>query len=92
MSTSFALIELVEEITKSIDNKQTTIGVFIDFKKAFDHNLLIKKKWAQYYYPNFLYYISMIFTMFLTYLNLFYSRMTQIFFFLVKTLENYVKL
>ena len=44
MSTSFALIELVEEITKSIDNKQTTIGVFIDFKKAFDttdHNLLI---------------------------------------------------
>ena len=44
MSTSFALIELVEEITKSTDNKQGTIGVFIDFERAFDtigHNLLI---------------------------------------------------
>ena len=46
MSTALAIIELVEEITTSIDEGKTTVGVFIDFKKAFDtvdHNILIKK-------------------------------------------------
>ena len=45
-STSLALIELIEKITESLDSKKTTVGVFIDLKKAFDtidHQLLIKK-------------------------------------------------
>ena len=36
MSTSLAIIELVEEITNSLDNHEATVGVFIDLKKAFD--------------------------------------------------------
>ena len=50
MSTSHALIGLVEEITSSIDAEKNSIGVFIDLKKAFDtvnHNLLIDK--LEYY-------------------------------------------
>ena len=45
-STSLALLELIEDITTSLDNKKSTIGVFIDLKKAFDtidHNLLLQK-------------------------------------------------
>ena len=33
MSTSHALIDLVEEITTSLDKKKYTLGVFIDLKK-----------------------------------------------------------
>ena len=33
MSTSLAIIELVEEITNSLDNHESTVGVFIDLKK-----------------------------------------------------------
>ena len=50
MSTSHALMDLVEEITSSIDAKKISIGVFIDLKKDFDtvnHNMLIDK--LQYY-------------------------------------------
>ena len=47
MSTSHALLDLVEEITSSIDAKKISIGVFIDLKKAFDtvnhDDLLIDK-------------------------------------------------
>ena len=46
MSTNLALLELVEELTLSIDKKNKTIGVFIDLKKAFDtidHDILLKK-------------------------------------------------
>ena len=46
MSTAMAIIELVEEITTAIDEGKTTVGVFIDLKKAFDtvdHNILAKK-------------------------------------------------
>ena len=46
MSTSLAIIELVEEITNSLENFETTVGVFIDLKKAFDtveHGILIEK-------------------------------------------------
>ena len=45
MSTSLAILELVEEITNAIDDCKSTVGVFIDLKKAFDtvdHNILIK--------------------------------------------------
>ena len=45
-STSLALIELLEEITTSLDNKKNVIGVFIDLKKAFDtvnHKILLQK-------------------------------------------------
>ena len=45
-STSLALLELIEELTNTIDNKESTIGVFIDLKKAFDtidHSLLLQK-------------------------------------------------
>ena len=46
MSTAMAIIELVEEITTAIDEGKTTVGVFINLKKAFDtvdHNILAKK-------------------------------------------------
>lgn len=46
MSTAFALAELVEEITDSMDDSKYTVGIFIDLKKAFDtidHDILIKK-------------------------------------------------
>ena len=48
-STSLALINLVEELTDSMDNKNITVGIFIDLKKAFDtidHELLLKKNAA----------------------------------------------
>ena len=45
-STSLALMELVEDLTQSLDNRKHTIGVFIDLKKAFDtidHKILLHK-------------------------------------------------
>ena len=39
-------MELIEELSLSMDNKKVTVGVFIDLKKAFDtidHKLLILK-------------------------------------------------
>lgn len=41
-----ALMELVEELTSSIDNKKYAVGIFIDLKKAFDiidHGILLQK-------------------------------------------------
>ena len=47
MYTSLEMFELVEEITNSLDNHEsTTVGVFIDLKKAsdtVDHGILIEK-------------------------------------------------
>ena len=46
LSTSLAVMELIEEITNATDNKKHAIGVFIDLKKAFDtvdHGILINK-------------------------------------------------
>ena len=45
MSTSHALLELVEDITSSLDNKKYSVRIFIDLKKAFDtidHDILAK--------------------------------------------------
>ena len=45
-STEHALIELVDQIRLSMDNKQMTCGIFIDLSKAFDtvdHQILIGK-------------------------------------------------
>ena len=49
-STSQALLHLTEKLTKSLDNKSITVGVFIDLKKAFDtidHSLVLNK--LEYY-------------------------------------------
>lgn len=45
-STSLALLHLVNQISSSIDNKETCAGVFLDLSKAFDtvnHNILLNK-------------------------------------------------
>ena len=44
MSTSMAIMELVENITNAMDNGKFTVGVFIDLIKAFDtvdHRILV---------------------------------------------------
>ena len=46
MSTSMAIMELVENITNAMDNGKFTIGDFIDLKKAFDtvdHSIFVTK-------------------------------------------------
>jgi len=45
-STYMALLKLVDQITEKLNNKQFTIGIFIDLSKAFDtidHKILISK-------------------------------------------------
>ena len=45
-STAMAINDLVESVADALDNKMSTIGVFIDLKKAFDtlnHEILVKK-------------------------------------------------
>ena len=45
-STELAIIELVDKITEGIDQGKYTLGIFLDFSKAFDtinHKVLIKK-------------------------------------------------
>ena len=45
-STHHVLITLVDNITKSLDNGDIVIRVFLDLKKAFDtvnHKILLKK-------------------------------------------------
>ena len=49
-STDMALLRMVNDITREMDNKNFAMGIFIDLSKAFDtvdHSLLIKK--LQYY-------------------------------------------
>ena len=45
-STNHAIITLIDKITKSVDNGDIAINIFIDLKKAFDtvsHEILLKK-------------------------------------------------
>ena len=35
-STELAIIELVDKITKGIDQEKYTLGIFLDLSKAFD--------------------------------------------------------
>ena len=45
-STNRAIITLIDKITKSVDNGDIAINIFIDLKKAFDtvsHEILLKK-------------------------------------------------
>ena len=45
-STEHAILELINQITKSFDEKKYALGVFIDLSKAFDtvnHEILIQK-------------------------------------------------
>jgi len=45
-STEMAVIELVEKITSAIEDKNYSVGIFKDLKKAFDttdHKILLKK-------------------------------------------------
>ena len=45
-STTYAVIELVDKITKAIENNEFTVGIFLDLSKAFDtvnHDILLKK-------------------------------------------------
>ena len=49
-STEHAIIEMVDKITKAIDQGKYTVGVFLDLSKAFDtidHRILIRK--LEYY-------------------------------------------
>ena len=46
MSNSHVLVELLDDITKSLENKKYALGVFLDLKMAFDtvdHQLLCRK-------------------------------------------------
>ena len=56
-STNHAILELVAKVSKAIDDKQFTMGVFLDLSKAFDikdHNILLQKleqygiRWVAY--------------------------------------------
>ena len=45
-STAMAIDNLVESVADALDKKMSTIGVFIDLKKAFDtlnHGIIVKK-------------------------------------------------
>ena len=73
-STSLVLTEFVEKVTSAIDKQESTIGVFIDLKKAVDtvdHKILLCKlqcygirglalDWIKRYLPNRSQYVSML--------------------------------
>ena len=45
-STSMAILKIVDDLTKAVDDKRITVGIFVDLAKAFDtvdHMVLMKK-------------------------------------------------
>lgn len=43
-----AIMKLRENVSYAVENKEYTVGVFIDLRRAYDtidHSLLLKKKW-----------------------------------------------
>ena len=72
LSTSMALLKLADDISKSIDDGNLTVRVFIDLAKAFDtvdHNILLNKlnhygirglvnDWFRIYLTNRVQYVS----------------------------------
>jgi hypothetical protein len=73
VSTSMALIDLVDQISKSIEKNEFTVGIFLDLAKAFDtvnHNILLTKlsnygvrgiaqNWVKNYLTNRYQYVSL---------------------------------
>ena len=71
-NTSDAIIEFLDNVYSSLDSKQRTIAVYLDFSKAFDtvnHNILISKllhngvrgvmqRWFESYLTNRKQYVS----------------------------------
>ena len=71
-NTSDAIIELIDNVYSSLDSKQSTIAVYLDFSKAFDtvnHNILMSKllhngvrgvmrRWFESYLTNRKQYVS----------------------------------
>ena len=46
LSTYMALLKLTDKISKELNNTQYSIGIFLDFSKAFDiinHDILVDK-------------------------------------------------
>ena len=45
-TTTYAVMEMVEEVTKAIENDEFSVGIYIDLQKAFDtidHRILLRK-------------------------------------------------
>ncbi len=45
-TTTYAVMEMVEEITEAVENNKYSIGIYIDLQRAFDttaHSLLLRK-------------------------------------------------
>ena len=45
-STNTAIVNFLKDVYNSMDNKEISIGLFLDFSKAFhlvDHNILLNK-------------------------------------------------
>ena len=71
-STSYALLNLTEAITKALDNGNFVYGIFVDLHKAFDtvdHSILLRKlchygicgltkKWFESYLANHKQFVS----------------------------------